>query len=348
MDYKSNIEFSGVANLLLGSKRVLVTSHEKPDGDAFGAATALRQALVEVGVDATAMFMPPVPEAFEELKASGDYELYEPGQGMGDYDVVVVVDTGAWSQLVPMREWLAENLDRVLVIDHHLKGDVESKWRIVDSKAAAASEIVFQLIEAIGEAAGRDDLFDATVCEGLFVGIASDTGWFRFSNASARTHEQAARLLESGVDHADLYQKLEQGFHVEKLTLMRCALDNMKLLAGGHVAMMVLHGKDFEDCGATLEQTDRLVDIPQVVKEISVVVLVTEPPRGELNGMTGDDAHSIRLSFRSKPGEGAIDVAKLASKFGGGGHARAAGARVAGELEEVVKRVEEVVDALDF
>src|SRR5690606_21036827 len=101
---------------------------------------------------------------------------------------------------------------------------------------------------------------------------------FRFSNTRPMTHELAARLLRCGVDHAHLYQQLEQTERPAKLALMIRALDSLQLLADGRAAVMVLRAEDFAQTGANLEETERFVDIPQTVSTVQIVVLITEPP----------------------------------------------------------------------
>jgi phosphoesterase RecJ-like protein len=267
-------------------------------------------------------------------------------------DLIVVLDTGAWSQLAPLRELLGSALARTLILDHHLSGDVAARYCYVDAAAAAACEIVAQVIDRIAD----DAAWSPNVCQALFVGLAADTGWFRFSNTRAEAHELAARLLRRGVDQAEIYRKLEQNERPAKLALLARAVQSLTLLADNRAAIMVLRAADFAQTGALIEETEQLVDLPRAVGSVQVVALITEPPqrtRSEAQapaskpkslkhtGGSGkdEDAGAIRISFRSKPGAHAIDVSLLAQRFGGGGHARAAGAKIAAPLEEVVERV---------
>ena len=149
-----------------------------------------------------------------------------------------------------------------------------------------------------------------TIAEALFVGIGSDTGWFRFSNTRPQTHRLAARLLELGVDHADLYARLHQTERQEKLALLTRALGSLTLLADGRAAVMHLTQKDFEETGALPEETERLIDVPQQVTKIQVVALVTESSVDTPDG----PAPLARISFRSKPGPNAVNVADLAGR----------------------------------
>ncbi len=333
MAYSSTVTLAAAADLIRDASHVAVTAHAKPDADAFGAVLALTTAVRVSGKTADAWLMPPVPANLAALRGGEVVRLYEAPMTLGEPDLVVVLDTGAWSQLAPMRADLERLLERTLIIDHHLSGDVPAANRYVDAKAAACCQIVGQLLDMLDT--GTDPFDDAIVRDALFVGLASDTGWFRFSNTGPQTHEMAARLLRRGVDHAGLYGQLQQADRPQKLALLIRALKSLRLAAQDRVAVMVLSASDFKQSGALIEETEHIVDLPQMVASVQVVALVTEPPPA--TGGTRDD--SIRMSFRSKPGPAAVDVARVAEQFGGGGHARAAGGKVKAPLEEVAQRV---------
>lgn len=365
-DYQSNVSLAEAAKMIRRADRVAVATHAKPDGDAFGSVVALVAALKQIGSHVSAWFIPPVPENLTRLSGADLVELYDPSRTVETPNLLIVLDTGAWSQLIPMRQFLTDTLENTLVIDHHLVGDLPAAYRYIDGQAAACCEIVASLIDELQATQMPGvDLFTPTVCEALYVGIASDTGWFRFSNARSETHELAARLIRKGVDHARLYRVLEQTQRPEKLALYSRALASLKLLAQQRVAIMVLRATDFIETGALMQETDQIVDIPQMVESVQLVVLVTEPPphhhhhghgsAGESErraaSTTPSDGQAIRLSLRSKPGQDAVNVADLAGRFGGGGHARAAGAKVHASLDEVIQQIsaaaEEAVGALD-
>ncbi|MEM8738778.1 MAG: bifunctional oligoribonuclease/PAP phosphatase NrnA [Planctomycetota bacterium] len=331
---------------------VLVLTHAKPDGDAFGSLVALVAALRALGQTARGVFAPPVPAALARLPGANLADVWTPEYALPfDPALCVVVDTGAWSQVGPLRPVLEPRLGRTLILDHHLSGDLPAADRYVDPDAAAACEVIAELIEILHPAGERDPLppgrretdtagyapLAPVIRDALFVGIASDTGWFRFSNVRPQTHELAAKLIRQGTDHASLYQKLEQAERPEKLALLTRALQNLSLHARGTAALITLRQEDFRDTGARPEETERLIDTPQMVGGLEVFVVATEAEDG-----------TTRLSFRSKPAsdDSAIDVSALASRFGGGGHARAAGAKVDRPLDEVLPGITAALDAL--
>ncbi|MEM6459000.1 MAG: DHH family phosphoesterase [Planctomycetota bacterium] len=333
---------------------VLVITHAKPDGDAFGSVVSVVATLRNLGREARGVLVPPVPAALAELPGAELADVYADDTPIPfEPALVLVVDTGAWSQLGPLRAWVEPRLDRTLIVDHHLSGDIPAADRFVEGDAAAACEVLAELIELVahhntpagrreGDTAGFTAL-PPVVRDALFVGIASDTGWFRFSNVRPQTHELAAKLIRQGTDHAALYQRLEQAERPEKLALLTRALQNLQLHGRGRAAVMPLRAIDFHQTGALPEETERLIDTPQMVSGIDVFVVVTE-------AVNDDGSPATRMSFRSKPGDNeaqAVNVAALAARFGGGGHARAAGAKVDRPIDDVLNQLADELESLD-
>jgi len=330
--YQSNATLSAIADRLRAAEALLITTHAKPDGDAMGSTVALGLALRSLGKRVEARVMPPVPASLTFLTDMLPIVVHESdaAEHIDEPDLVVVVDTGAWSQLEPMQDWLAPRRDKTIIVDHHLHGDDVAAMRFIDADAAAACEIVTDLIDALGVAISPD------IATALFTGVATDTGWFRFSNTTPHTHEVAARLKKAGVDHTRVYANTEQGERPEKLQLLRRALRSMQLIAGGRAAVMSLAPTDFAETGARPDETERFVDIPQMVRDVQIVALVV----GQNDGKT-------RLSLRSKPGVNAIDMNQLAQQFTGGGHARAAGAKCDQPVDQVTEQlIHEIENAL--
>jgi phosphoesterase RecJ-like protein len=142
------------------------------------------------------------------------------------------------------------------------------------------------------------------------------------------------------VDQADVYRRIEQAERTQKLALLCRALDSLELVADGRIALMHLHAADFVQTGAWAEETERFIDVPQMVASVEAVVLAVETLPGDPNGAASrSEGGGVRLSFRSKVGPDAMNVAELAARFGGGGHARAAGAKLAGPLDAVLDQV---------
>jgi len=332
-DYAANLTLDQAADLL---KRcdgpITVITHAKPDGDAAGSLVALVTALNAIGKQATGLLVPPILPSLDFLADSHGVKTADPQHGIpSDTEQLVIVDTGAYSQLHPLSEQVEELLDRTLILDHHISGDVQAKHKYIDAAAAAAAEIIAALVDKLVDRATLGSQAAQTINEALFTGIASDTGWFRFSNVTPSTHRLAADLIAGGVDHAGLYARLEQAERPEKLKLLIRAVDSLELLADDRAAVMTLHASDFEETGALPEETERLIDIPQQVGTIQAIALLSE--------IHTDHGPQTRVSFRSKPTPNAANVAELAQQFGGGGHARAAGAKIDEPITAVRPRI---------
>lgn len=333
-DYTSNIDLAGAADWLRGGASFVLLTHAKPDGDAWGSVVALASTLKNTGKTVTAAFTPPVPAALADLPGHELTVTLAGGASLPSADRVVLVDSGAWSQCEPFADYLRANLERTLIIDHHKTGDVPAALRYIDPTAAATCEILAQLFQTLPPT--------PYPLLPLFVGLATDTGFFRFSNTTPRTLRLAADLIEAGVDSAALYERLELCERREKLALTTRAMQSIRWVADGRAAVMTLTLDDFAQTGALEEETERLVNIPLQVRSVCATVLICEkrtPP-----GIGTGKGIVCRVSARSKATGSTIDVAQLMAAFGGGGHARAAGARVPGDAAAVTPRV---VAALD-
>lgn len=333
--YESTTDTAAIAAALGAAERIVLTTHQKPDGDAIGSVLALGRGLIGLGKDVTVLLMGPVEPALRVLAGPTPIVLFEDIDGPpDDADVIVVTDTGAWSQLEPLRPWLEEHRERVIGIDHHARGDDVTARRIVDTGAGAVTQLIIPLLEALGVTVDGERF---GIGEPLFAGLATDTGWFRHPNANDRAFRDAARLLEAGVDKSWLYQVIEETARPARLHLLGRALGSLESIADGEVTLMSLSLSDFAETGGSLEDLTGLVNEPMCVGSIRVSILVTERE------------NESKLSFRSKPATEAggtfWNVNELAHGFGGGGHVHAAGARIVGGLDVALARIRAHVEA---
>jgi phosphoesterase RecJ-like protein len=215
-DYVSTTDLAGVARLVGEADRIALCTHRRPDGDALGSALALARALPRFGKHVDIVLMGPIEPPLLELIGDTPFQRVEDAMPGDDHDLVIVLDTGAWPQLEPLGDWLRARAEKVVVIDHHPVGDEVSPTRIVEPRAAATTQIVLALLDELGFdlAAGIDPhaggrVGAGSVAEALFVGLATDTGWFRFSNADAAAFAVASRLLALGIDKSALYRLIE-------------------------------------------------------------------------------------------------------------------------------------------
>ncbi len=332
-DYTANLTLDRAAELLRDTGGpITVITHAKPDGDAAGSLVALVTALNAIGKQATGLLVPPIMPALGFLANSANVQIVGEHTAVpADTARLAIVDTGAYVQVQPLAEQVRGLVERTLILDHHLSGDIPAAHRYIDATAAAAAEIIAAVIERLVGDKTLGTQVQQTINEALFTGIASDTGWFRFSNVTPNTHRLAADLIAAGVNHTDLYARLEQAERPEKLKLLIRAVDSLELLADDRAAVMTLRTADFIETGARPEETERLIDIPQQVGSVQVIALISEAQT--------ERGPQARISFRSKPVEGAVNVADLAAQFGGGGHARAAGAKIDAPIDTVRRQI---------
>ncbi len=335
--YHSTSTPQGLAKRLSTAARVAVLTHSKPDGDAMGSVLALVRALRCRAISATGFLVGPIDPNLLALAREDEVTMLTDGAEPDEPDLTVVVDTGAWSQVEPLGGWLRARADRVLGIDHHARGDDLAPMRLVDSTAASATQVLLTVIDALGvplsfgaDAAGR-----FSVAEALFTGLATDTGWFRFSSAGEPVFHVAGRLLGAGVNKQRLLQQLEENERPSRLVATGRALRSIEWLADGRVVMMQLSPKDLAEVEARPEDLGGIVNVPMSVGAVVMSVLLTEVDPG-----------LTKISFRSKPkqcGSPWFDVNKIAAQFGGGGHVQAAGARIAGPIEAAAGQVRECI-----
>jgi phosphoesterase RecJ-like protein len=319
-------QYQAILDVLSRSSRVLITTHVRPDGDALGSCAAMVMGMRAKGISAHVLLLSAVPEKYSFVFRDSKIPYTDIEKGwpeslsLESFDSFLVVDTGTWSQLPGLREHIEKWPVPKLVVDHHLTQEDWASAKLIVKEAAAAGEIVAELLEQ------WDVPLNEPIAKSLFLAIASDTGWFHYSNTRPFTLRLAARLMEAGVDTDSLYQLLFQNERAERVTLQARAQQTLELLANQRLAVMRVAKGDFANAQASMADTEALINVPLQIRAVEVSILFVEPT----------DGGAIRVSLRSK---GKIDVSKFAEQFGGGGHARAAGLKVTGSLDSAHDRV---------
>lgn len=340
--YTSTIDLPAMAAWLRSRRRVVVLTHVKPDGDAVGSTMAVTRALnlLRPGM-ATPWYFGPLPDWFKEVAGTTPYRIINEQQRAEhdhaeDPDGVMILDTGTWSQLHEVREWLLARPEACAVLDHHRQGDTDvAARRIVLTSAAAVCEPAAELCRLLlGKAAVRE--LPAEIAEPLYLGLAADTGWFQHSNVTPASMRLGAELLEAGVDHARLFEMTEQRDRPSRLRLMARALQTFELHKNDTVALMTLRLGDFHDARAAATDSAGFVELGLAIATVQVSVLMTE-------AFVHEGGNITKVSMRSKSGPTAPDVNEVARKLGGGGHIRAAGAKVSADLATTRARVLEAL-----
>ncbi len=352
-NWESNATLESLAEWLRGKRRVVLLTHAKVDGDAFGASLALARALKKADESggsawgktvARPCYVGPMPDWCALLANKEEFGWLEGGAmpSLGgaespEPDALVVVDTGSWSQLKEVEPWVRPRRSMSAIIDHHRKGDGDvADRRVIVPEAAAACQLVAELCRLLLRRERIEEL-PKDVATPLYLGLATDTGWFHHSNVTPEVMHLAARLLGAGVDHTWLFETVERQDRPARLRLMSKALNSLELLDHDRVAVMTLTQQDFHDAHATPTDSGGFVDIPLSVARVQVSVLITQM----YTSPGGKGPEITKVSFRAKAGT--VDVNAVAGKLGGGGHVQAAGAKMEMPLEAAKKRIVEAL-----
>lgn len=337
--YTTNASLADIAARLKAAKSVVLLTHSKPDGDAVGSTLSVARALTRLGIKAAPIYLPPWPSRMDAIVASTHVVHEKHGcweqPWLNEVDAVAVLDTGSWGQLADARKWLEPRAAMTVLVDHHAHGDGEiASMRHIDASSASACELAAELCRLLLGAKIYRDL-PQEIAEPIFLGIATDTGWFRYSNMKPGTLRLAADLIEAGVDHNRLYRQIEQADTPHRLQLIKRALDSLELLDNERAAIMTITQADVAACHATQDEVGGLTDLPQTIGSVRVIAVLTE-----LEPML------TKVSLRSKaanPGQREIDVNTLLNPLGGGGHFHAAGAKIKLPLADTKAKIARII-----
>ncbi|MCL6558345.1 MAG: bifunctional oligoribonuclease/PAP phosphatase NrnA [Firmicutes bacterium] len=310
----SLVEIAGAINR---AKKVLVSGHVMPDGDSLGSVLAMGLVLKSLGKQVTMAGPDRVPAVYEFLPGAKDFQVVPPAAG--DFDTFITLDCSVPERLgkgfteIISQEIIAIN------IDHHAGSTSFGHYRYIDPLAAATGEILFDLFDLMKIELTQD----VAVC--LYTAISTDTGSFQYESTTSLTHRRVARLIEAGVPVAEINALIHEEKPLAALRLLGAALSTLRLSDCGRAAWMTVTREDMNKIGADDEHADGLVNYARSVMGVEIGILFRELVPGK-----------YKLSFRSK---GSVDVNRLASVFGGGGHRRAAGCVLEGVFDDLQKRV---------
>lgn len=294
------------------ARRVLVTSHSAPDGDALGSELGFAELARALGVAVTIVNRDPHPASLAFLPGleTVRVEATLPDGFEREFDLGVLLECPDLD-----RPGFA-GLDRMplLNIDHHLENALYGEVNVVDEDAPAVGEMVLAMASIAGVALTR------TMATNLYAALVTDTGDFRYSNATPRAFAAAATLVAGGAKPDAIAEALWEHNPARVVRLTAEVLATLELLAGGRLAVIACDRAMLERSGARPEDTENLINIPRGIDGVRVAVF--------LKALTAD---GVRVSLRSR---GDIDVQSAARTFGGGGHRNAAGCTIRGSLAE--------------
>lgn len=315
-----NNSIEEIAKVLLGGEKIVLYPHIGMDGDAVGSCSALCEALLRAGKEASVYIIEDVPENLSFL--CGDF-FHNDGEKAASADISVCVDCGDLGR-IKGREQAFLSAATTVCIDHHNTSDPFCIYNHIDGSQAATGQLIYKLIKAMNieikkETAGR-----------IFAALLTDTGGFQYSNTQKETFDIASDLMDKGLNPNDVSVEIFENDRLEKIKIESMSIDRMRSLCGGKVLMAYVSQEMLEESGAYMNETNGIVSKLRSVRGVEVAVFVKEKAKND-----------IKISMRSKK---YVDVSKIAAAFDGGGHVRAAGFSMECSLQEALMSLEKILE----
>ena len=297
--------------------KFLITSHINPEGDAIGSQIAIASLLKKLGKEAVILDDSPVPNLLQFMAGTENVSKEMPHDF--NYQAVIILDSPDLTRIGRVNDYLKKD-SAIINIDHHISNINFGKFNWVEPELSSTGEMIYDLFKAFKM---KINLDEAIV---LYAAIMTDTGSFRYSNTSSKTHRIAAELIDIGVLPYEMHTKIYETSSVQDTNLLGEALQTMKLTEDGKIAWLWVTKEMLKKTKASLEGTEGIINFARSIDGVEIAILFRE---------TGTEDR-VKVSFRSK---GKVDVNKLAAAFNGGGHPSASGCTVLGKMEDVEKKV---------
>ena len=312
------------ARHLADSTSILIVSHANPDGDAVSSLIALGLGLEKLNkkvvlyneslIPAVYRFLPSVNRISRDLN-TGMY-----------FDTIIVLDCGDLERIgSAAQKVLAERV--VINIDHHVTNTGFGDIQFVDPEACATAELIHRLLKHLSVP------IDKSIATAIYTGILTDTGSFRFSNTNLSTFAICTEMVEKGVKPFDVAQCVYGTYSLGRIKLLNLALDSIEISSNGKLSIMTVTQEMLNMTGTQLDDADGLIHYARRIEDVKVAALIQELRNGK---RPSDNQHRFHVSLRS---DGTVDVASIASAYGGGGHSSASGFGIDATLSEVKSKI---------
>jgi bifunctional oligoribonuclease and PAP phosphatase NrnA len=310
------MEINSVISEISNSKNIAITFHKSPDGDSIGSALALFQGLSSKGKEVSILSTEEIPEDFKFLPGSLNIDP-EKFEVESKTECVIVLDCGDKKRINANLNFENRNY-KIINIDHHVTNEKYGDINYIDTKAAAMSEIIYDILIELNVEINKD------IAKCLYTSLITDTGSFKYSSTSERTHRIAGKLISTGFDFTGVHRIVFDNKKIENIKLLGRAIDNMKLI-DNRICIIKVTKAMIDDISK--DQDIDTHDIVNTGLEIGTV---------EVSVLLKESEDKIKVSLRSK---NYVDVRKIAEKFGGGGHIRAAGLQVSDKDIDTVENM---------
>lgn len=301
-----------IVNLIKDADNILIVTHISPDGDAIGSSLGLLNGLKLINKNVDLIIDDCVPKDFMFLSNAELIKM----TCSGDYDLAIAVDVSDERRMGSCLN-LYKKAKTKISIDHHASNTMFADINLIDKNAAATCELVYQTLKLL------DIDFDKNISTCLLCGIITDSGRFMFPNTTSITHEIAGDLLNNGAEMAEINENLFEKRSLSQIKLLSKALQNLRIEAEGKIAYMYVTYDMINECKADENETEGFVNYAKQIDGCEIGILFKE------------QENAVKVSYRSKR----VNVNKIASLFGGGGHILASGCTIEDTMENAISKV---------
>lgn len=328
----SKAKVDELSTLLSGSKRIVLTTHTNPDGDAIGSSMALYHYFIKKGFDVTTIVPNDFPEFLSWIPGCEKMVIFEKNaklvhNALDAADIIFCLDFNSLNRVGSMSDILKNSLAPKVLIDHHIDPETESfAFCFSTVKVSSTSELIYDFIDMNGDS----QLIDKPISECIYTGIITDTGSFSFSANVAKTYRITANLIESGLFPERIHQLIYDTFSENRLRLLGHGINNRMMVWNDlHTALIYFTLDDLDKYNYQVGDTEGVVNYPLSMGNINLSVLLTQREK------------NIRISFRSKSHFSVNDLAR--KHFNGGGHRNAAGGKSFISMEDTINNIKKII-----
>ena len=317
------LDWKSLHNTINSSARILLSTHENPDGDGLGSATAVYHYLTKIGKDCRLIIISDLPKEYQFLNLDNIIETYDSNlhdDWISQADLAIIFDVGDFNRLRQVGEKISANSIKAINFDHHpdLK-DKRFSENYIQITAAATGEMVYDFLKSVNVN------LTLAMANGIYTAVMTDTGSFCYSNTNQKCHQIAIECLDVGVNTSQIYQTVYENRTAGQVKLLAGIINNLNFSDNHELAWFSISQKMMKNANAINKDIDGFSDFVRSIQGVEVALMVFENTNG-----------TCRINFRSK---GKYIINTIAKSLGGGGHKFAAGAMKNGDLEDVLNDV---------
>jgi len=317
-------------DIVLNSSKIVIVSHKSPDGDAVGSSLALQNYLNKLNKTSTVVLPDSFPDFYDWLEGSNKVVIadknMESAKSLIDAaDLIFCLDFNDLSRVGDLGSLIEKSLAKKFMIDHHQNPSNFADFIISRTESCSTAQLIYEFIESNNDLS----LMDKVIGEGIYTGLITDSGSFKYSNVESKTHKIAAHLLDLGLNHTAIHDAIFDQNNLSRLKLLGHALSSIEIIEDLPVAFIALSRAELRKFNFSKGDTEGLVNYCLSIKGVVLAAFIKE------------DVGVVKMSFRSK---GALRVNDFSSTyFNGGGHINAAGGKSELSFEDAVLKFKETV-----